>query len=407
MKPAEFFYNILIHLGLPVAATLTLAGFRGRRPLKRLQQKFKLADPGVLDPPVEFWLHGASVGEMVLVKRTRDWLLKLGVQEEEILISAQTATGLKNITHPRRFILPHDYPWLIGAASRRAAANWLLIMETELWPNFYRYNSGRVVLMNGKIKNKNFWKYKAIKPLLKETLDHCRRIMARSGEDANRFKQLAPGLDVSSTGSFKWLTLIEEPPELPPGPRFRSNRKTLVAGSTWPGEEEKALNLSRRFDLDLYLAPRHLKRLQKVEELLDESGLEWCRWSAGEKTYGGEVVLVDKMGVLAGIYGYADLAFVGGSWDEQVGGHNLLEPVQWTKPVLTGPYLQNVEITAAALEEAGLLFRASGDGDWQKLASQALTQSADKIETGVKKLRARARQIEADYRQLLRELIDR
>ncbi|GEM_PF-5283405 len=406
MKLAEGLYNLLIHLGLPVVAVLTLAGYRGRQPWCTLGRKFHLPNSEILDPPVRFWLHGASVGEMVMVERTRNWLLELGIKEEEILISSQTNTGLEKTQHSRKFILPHDYPWLLGPVSRRAEASWLLIMETELWPNFYRYNSGRVVIMNGKVKKENFWKYRLIKPLVKATLDHCRRVMARSQADAERFRQLSPELKVEAPGSFKWLSLTEEPPELPDGSNFTTKKKTLVAGSTWPGEEDKALTLARRFDLNLYLVPRHLKRLRDVEKFLNKNGLNWCRWSEGKKEYNGDVVLVDKMGVLAGIYGYADLAFVGGSWDEQVGGHNLLEPVQWTKPVLTGPYLQNVETTAETLEKTGLLFRAVEEKDWENMAEKALSKSTDQIEASVQKLQAKARRIETDYRQLIKELID-
>ena len=89
------------------------------------------------------------------------------------------------------------------------------------------------------------------------------------------------------------------------------------------------------------MAPRHPERFDTVAELLRDSGINfWRRSSWKSSPLGGGVLLLDSIGELASIYALADLAFVGGSLAPR-GGHNILEPAQFGKPILIGPHYEN------------------------------------------------------------------
>ncbi len=400
-------YNLAIHLLLPLSVLSTFIGFRGRGKLRALKTKFSRVAGKQLTGPVRFWLHGASMGEIQQVKIIRDWLLDLAVSEDQIVVTSQTFSGLENIEHTRKFVLPHDYPWLIKPLVKQLQPDWLIVVETELWPNLFRYNQGKVVIVNGKIKSSTYKNYRRLKPLLGSTIRHCKAVLARSDEDAERFREFSPrGTEITAVGSLKWLQLLHPPGELIDPPGFCGEPKILVAGSIHPGEEEQLIKLINQLDLVAYIAPRHLNRIDQLKDLLQDQQIEYCLWSEGIKNFSGQVIIVDRMGLLADLYRLGDLCFVGGSWKQQVGGHNLLEPVVAEKPVLTGPYLENVLEVAEQLERVGVLFKTRNSEEWFDRAREAVNIEKSTIQERVGKLQIKAKIIRDFYRSFLTELTE-
>ena len=135
-----------------------------------------------------------------------------------------------------------------------------------------------------------------------------------------------------------------------------------MAGSTHPGEEETLVECYRTLVTQypsavLLLAPRHIERVESVETMIRARGFAVQRRStigqAGAVRYTGpRVVVLDSRGELAAIYREAVVAFVGGTL-VPIGGHNLLEPALWAKPVLFGPYTDHCAEIADLLIEAG------------------------------------------------------
>ena len=116
--------------------------------------------------------------------------------------------------------------------------------------------------------------------------------------------------------------------------------------------------LARHPSAQLLVAPRHIERADAVEAMVRGRGLTVRRRSripqldtAGEPR--PHVVILDSRGELASVYREATVAFVGGTL-VPIGGHNLLEPAFWAKPVLFGPY------TDHCVEIANLLVQADG-----------------------------------------------
>jgi 3-deoxy-D-manno-octulosonic-acid transferase len=131
----------------------------------------------------------------------------------------------------------------------------------------------------------------------------------------------------------------------------------LIGGSTHEGEEAELLCCyarlaARRKNIFLLLAPRHLERLDKVARLVASQGLGCARWSELEGEPGAPIILLDTMGQLPQIYGQASVVFVGGSWVER-GGHNVMEPAAWGKPVFFGSHMDNYSNIAASLVRSG------------------------------------------------------
>ncbi len=125
----------------------------------------------------------------------------------------------------------------------------------------------------------------------------------------------------------------------------KGNNRVIIAGSTHKGEDEIVLNsfvkLKKEFhDIKLLLAPRHLKRVEQVSELVEKTGLSWGLRSDKKDFSDNDIVILDTMGELSKMYSICDFAFIGGSFNK-TGGHNPLEAIVYNKPAISGPSIHN------------------------------------------------------------------
>lgn len=339
----------------PIAGALCVA-----KPALRegLRERLGLeADAGPVSPSGSIWLHAASVGESLAALRLVDELVRRG---HAVSMSTTTTTGrdLLRRTRPDLAVrlAPLDHPFAVSAALTRVAPRALVLVETELWPSWIagaRRRGIPVAIVSGRISDRSFPRYRALRRLLRPTLARLALVGARAEEDAQRF--VALGVDASRvrvTGDLKL--------EAPASPRALGDALSrvlgdipiLVAGSTHPGEEEAALIALAQaeaagFDCALVLAPRHPGRSADVAALVRAAGRRVVLHSAlpAAALSRGDVLVLDSIGELGTVYGAATLAFVGGTL-VPVGGHNLLEPAQAGRPVVFGPQIANVRDAA-------------------------------------------------------------
>jgi len=180
----------------------------------------------------------------------------------------------------------------------------------------------------------------------------------------------------------------------------------ILAGSTHPGEEELLVSAYIRLvqahpSAVLMLAPRHIERVDRVEAMIREAGLVVQRKSRiSEKVSGPRVVILDSRGELARAYRDATVAFVGGTL-VPVGGHNLLEPAVWGKPVLFGPYTDHCAEVAGLLEQAGGGLRVTGADDFVRYCGEWLSNPAARDAVG-----GAARRVVVDNQGALKRSLD-
>ncbi len=128
---------------------------------------------------------------------------------------------------------------------------------------------------------------------------------------------------------------------------------TLVAGSTWPPDEELIISyLHRHSGLRLVLAPHVVNesRLRQIEGMLHCPSLRLSEANEGNIA-GVNVLLVDCYGLLSGIYRYADVAYVGGGFGRGI--HNVPEAAVYGVPVMVGPNNQGFAEAQALLQLGG------------------------------------------------------
>jgi 3-deoxy-D-manno-octulosonic-acid transferase len=368
-----FLYSVLV-----VAASVALSpwflyqAIRYRKYIGSLSQRMGYLPVSFnMDAEPSIWIHAVSVGEVLTVRPlARD--LRARYPRLRIFLSTTTMTGQ---TIARRNMQDVDgvfyFPFDLGIFVRRTLdlvrPRLFVMMETEIWPNLLRECRRRGVktaIVNGRLSQRSYPRYRWVRGLMQRVLDDIDAFCVQSEESARRFIDLGanPGR-VTVTGSLKFDSLDTA---VSPHARTRdrvlryfripASRSVIVAGSTMKGEEAAVLRAFRRVRSTvptalLILAPRHPERVPDVDELCRQEGFKTVRRSELpiDAEPRADIVILDSIGELATLYQLATVAFVGGSL-VATGGHNILEPAVFGKPIVFGPQMENfTEIAAAFL----------------------------------------------------------
>jgi len=303
----------------------------------------------------------------------------------------------------------------------------LVTIDTELWPNLFwvaRRRGVKVAVANGRISDRSYRRIGRFRVgwIYRWVLSNADRLLMQSPLDAQRIAALgAPAERVEVTGNLK---SDEAYPEVGPEALATWRREfglgespVLLAGSTGPGEEAILLAAWQRLRerwpaLRLILVPRAVDRAAEILKLISAAGASGVRRSelpaqAARSLAEESVVVVDTIGELARLYALAEVVFVGRSLIP-LGGSNVLQAAAQGKPVLSGPYVNNVRDSVALLTEPGVC-RIVRDADEVVEATAAwLEAPAERARLGAVALQviAGGRGATARTAQALLELLD-
>jgi 3-deoxy-D-manno-octulosonic-acid transferase len=402
-----FIYSLLMGFAALLLLPYWLVqGLRHGKYFSNLGQRLGFSFPSLdnlhADRSGAIWIHAVSVGEalsgVTLARR-----LKEAHPNRQLIVSTTTITGQALARERMPFAdaviyFPLDWSFCIRRALDAVRPSLVLILETEIWPNFLREAELRkipVLFVSGRISDRSFERYQRylglfgffLLPFLKDALGKPSGFLMQSEKDAERIRALgAPADRVRVSGNLKYD--LELPAATPLSDwlgaeaKRRGRSPVIVAGSvvateephvliafgTLQGEHPKAL---------LVLAPRKPERFDSAAEFIDESHRKFIRRSklaipGPSRTAGGSengtisedvtVVLVDSIGELASLYRVADGVFVGGSLVPS-GGHNILEPAAFGKIPVFGPSMENFAEIASRFLTAGAAVQVESPED--------------------------------------------
>lgn len=357
----------------------------------------------------ELWIHAASVGELnaaePLIRRLVD---RHGAR---IVISTMTHTAaaragerLTGSARVRHVFAPLDTPRCVGRWLDHTRPRRLLLIETEIWPVLLEACRRReipVAMANARISRRAFGRYRRFAGLFRDALSDVDPVLCQSDADLERLAMLGVARDrLSVTGNLKFdLTAPERPSEfVREWARSWGDRPVWIAGSTHAGEEAvvgraHARLLKRKPDVLVVVAPRHPERAGEACAQLQRNGLEACVIDDLAERPHAQAVVVDRMGVLAELYGCAAANFVAGSLVPGIGGHNLMEAALAGRPVIAGPHLEDQRDAARILSAAGVLDEAASD----EALAEAVAKWLDEPEEA-ERIGARARRVAEEQR---------
>ena len=311
------------------------------------------------------WIHAVSVGE-VLAAQPLAVGLKARFPGHAVFVSTTTETG-QRLARDRLqcadgiFYFPLDWAVAVRRALNAIHPALVIVMETEIWPNFLREARRKgipVIFANARISEKSFARYRRWQFLVGEFFTRVLRdaelFLTQTPEDAARLGEMgADQARIEVTGNLKYDA---EPPTL--GQFGAWMREQIRQQERWPivvagsvaAEEEGAVLAA--YDVVqrqwrralLVLAPRKPDRFNAAAEISATAGWTVVRRSRmdleAQLEENADVLILDSIGELAGVYSLADAVFVGGSL-VAVGGHNILEPAWFSKPPVFGKSMEN------------------------------------------------------------------
>lgn len=332
---------------------------------------------------ITIWLHGASVGEILLARILIREIAAI-VPEAEFVLSTMTEQGMEIARNQlgdkvRCIYAPLDLLGIVDRAIQKIKPSLYVCLETELWPALLlraKRAGVKLVLLNGRLSDRSLKRYRLVQGLMGKVLSCFSMIAVIQQSDAKRYMILgAEPEKVMVLGNAKYDQDMAG--HLAPERREQYNlwlniypdQPLFVAGSTHTGEEEMLLTVFQDLkrssglqDLIWAVAPRHMQRLPEVEAFLKMKQVPFERLSQiKDSKRRTDTVLVDTMGDLAGLYSIASYIFCGGSLVDR-GGHNIMEAAIFGKPVFYGPNMKDFSDAAEILESAGGGFPVSGPG---------------------------------------------
>jgi 3-deoxy-D-manno-octulosonic-acid transferase len=252
--------------------------------------------------------------------------------------------------------------------------------ETEIWPTFGKQckkKGIKLYIINGRISDRTFKSYKKLKFFFKPLLRNYAGIFTQSSEDLDKFIQV--GANPETTERMNNLKFDITPPvvdfELEKGGRI------LLAASTHSGEDEIIIDAYSKLkqkhkDLKLIIAPRHLTRKDEVETIVGESGYTYGLRSEGIDSMADiDIMILDTMGELGKMFAYSDISFIGGSFNK-TGGHNPLESIIFSKPVISGPSIHNFKDIYAIIQNAKAGFVVKNKYEFIQIADKLLSDNS-------------------------------
>jgi len=283
----------------------------------------------------DIWFHACSLGEVKSLKPIIDELKK------EVNISVITNTGYeeaKKLSKSVRFL-----PYEIFQPFWQKRQKVLIVLEAELWYMLFvtaKRKGDKTILLNARISDNSYKSYLRFRFFYKMIFKNIDEVFAQSEKDAKRLKKLG-AKNIQITGNIKSFANYKADKKLPKP----KDAKLIVLASTHENEEEILMeNINLKENFKIAVVPRHPERFEQVDRFLKDFSKRHSKTYgrlSQTKNFENDITLCDKMGELINIYAIGDVVFLCGSFVENVGGHNPLEPASFNLPIISGKHTFN------------------------------------------------------------------
>jgi 3-deoxy-D-manno-octulosonic-acid transferase len=348
---------------VPAGTSKFRRGLSRRRGLVERYKQWGAASRDTSRPLV--WFHAPSVGEGLQAQPVID-LLRTRRPDVQIAYTFYSPSAEQFATTVKADFsdyLPFDTDEHASSVLSALRPSALVFSKLDIWPALTESAADAGVpvgVISAALPKSSRRRGALARAFLTDAYRLLDRVGAIDESDAERLReQGVRGDRVGVTGDtrFDQVWARAQRTSSPLVLRLRSSRPTLVAGSTWPSDEEHLLDAWIRIrdkipDARLVIAPHETtdRHLRSIERWAASHRLTLARVHAPD-TDDPDVILVDRHGILGDLYALADTAYVGGGF-HSAGLHSVLEPAAFGAPVLFGPRNEKSR-EAAKLVEAG------------------------------------------------------
>lgn len=359
-----FLYNLVVILAGHVVQVLALFSSKMKLFVNGRKTVFTTLATKIKPEDKTIWFHAASLGEyeqgLPVMEKIRD-----RYPSHKIVLTFFSPSGYevrkKNTIADATVYLPLD--------TRKNAIQFLdavhpemvFFIKYEYWPNYLSELKKRHIktyLISGIFrKNQAFFKWYGA--FYREALDSFNYFFVQNQSSKDLLVSLGK-TNASVSGDTRFdrvAAILERDNYLNFVSEFKNNELTVVAGSTWPKDEELLVEFINRYEFPIkfIIAPHNIKSGQ-IDELQKKINKKTILFSEkdGEDLADFEVFIIDTIGILTKIYSEADIAYVGGGFGNP-GVHNILEPATFGVPIVIGPNYSHFAEASALVNMEGCI----------------------------------------------------
>lgn len=394
-------YNVLFPLLFLLYFPLYIKKLLKRgNPMENFGERFAMFKPEAkerlrkINRPI--WVHAVSVGEVVAaVNFIRLWQKK--EPSREFVLSTTTTTGraVAQRQLPEDVALiycPLDFYPLVSRSLSIVAPSMLVIFEVEIWPNLIRCPRKRgipVALVNGRMSDSSAAGYSKHRWFFKGLLSNFSALCTQTEEDSERLRRVVgDGAPVYTCNTMKFDQIADtsggDVTNILKDCFGEEQYTIFTGGSTWPGEEEMVVSAFRKLREDfpglrLVLTPRHQERTPEVEVVLQNAGVSYKLLKNNtQRVEKADVLVVNTTGKLMDFYAAADIVYVGKSLAGNHGGHNIIEPAIFGKPILFGKNMENFRHVASVFRKSAAGIELSDQSEFEPVLRRLLSDQNER-----------------------------
>ena len=386
---------------------LLYRGIRDRRYFDRITERLGFI-PSNRTGRGAIWFHAVSVGEVLaassLIERVRREHPRVPVFLSTSTLAGRALADQKigcNV-----FFAPIDYRSAVRRALRRVRPACVVVLETEIWPNLFRETKragASLLVVNARISDRALPRYRRFRGFFRHVLSWPDAILAQSEKDAERFREIgAERVPVAGNLKYDFRPPAEIAHEIAAFLDRVNPREIWIAASTMADDidEDDAVlaAIPERPGLLTIIAPRKPERFEAVAQKLERAPVRFVRRTALADLELPGALLLDSIGELAAVFSRADVVFMGGTLANR-GGHNILEPAYFGKPVVVGPHMENFAAIAEEFRDA--MVRIANAGELGPAVTALLDDPARRLEIG-----ERARRIAESKRGVADRIVE-
>jgi len=345
-----------------------------------------------IDPASEYlWFHAASLGEFEQALPIIEELKK-EFPKYKILITFFSPSGYENKkNHPLADVITY-----LPLDTKKNAQRFLAIVNPkiaffikyEIWPNFLTELKNRnikSILVSGAFRKDQIY-FKPYGGFMRKALSNFDHFFVQNEASAELLKSIGfNNITLSGDTRFDRVSRqIQYNNNLDFAEEFINNKTCLVAGSTWPEDEEILLPLINKTsaEIKIIIAPHEIKE-EKIKGLEQKIKKKTIRYSERENQdlENFDVLILDTIGLLGKVYSYAHIAYVGGAVGN-TGLHNILEPATFGIPVIIGKNYKNFP-EAIRLRQLAGLFSVENSEEFLEVTEKLISNEHFRRKTGM------------------------
>ena len=317
------------------------------------------------------WFHCSSIGELKSIFPIIDRYLK----KNQILVTTSTLGSnevfqkkyynTNNIIHQ---YAPIDSPQIVKKFFKKWNPNIIFFTESEIWPNqiFYAKNKNiPIILLNARISNKSFIKWKLIKNTMNKILNCFDLILCQSNESADYFNYFGSN-NIKILGNLKFV--VSEDFENKEENLNLKKRLVFIALSTHPTEEEVCIKIhsslkSQYPNLLTIIIPRHINRIPEIQKIITNTKLNFLIAETLDNFKNNtDILIINSYGNTKKILKSSKYVFIGGSLVDH-GGQNPIEVAYNNSLIFHGPHIHNFTEIYNFLNKENIAFKVNSGAE--------------------------------------------